>query len=801
MPTVTLRRSSFVFRLLAASALLALTLSAASLTFAGAPAGPNLAATAGPTVTLTPAPGTPAPSGVVTGTATITGTAAVSPTLTTVPPTAPPAVTVTLAPPTPTAVYPPIAKTSGVPRFEAGACDFIDLPKSAVDGKDIKCGMLIVPEEHADPGSPTIQLAVVILPAQAIRPQADPILFNQGGPGYGSIDTYLPLLYKSTFRARRDVVLFDQRGTGHSNPALACPEVIAEAIATLNQNLSVADANAKGNAATLACRERLVLAGVNLSAYNSQESAADIEDLRVALGYRQVNLYGVSYGSLLVLDTLRAFPGSVRSAIIDGVVPPQINANTAAPHSEDRAFKELFKACAADAVCNTAYPSLEDTFYNVVAKLDSNPADIHVIDPATGQRYPAVLNGDGFINTIFLAMYESDLVPAMPELIHRANNGDFTALEPIVALSYLDPNFMAGMYWSVICAEDADFNPASLTYPNVRPELVRNQAANNQSILSLCQAWKVRDLAEVLGAPVSSTVPTLILNGRFDPITPPSNGLLAGQTLSNSTVITVPTTAHGAYPAGGPCITQIMDTFVASPQLAVDTRCMAALPALSWVTSNNLINFSIVQTTNDLAARKLSLVLGALTLVLSTLALLSGLIVLPILWVRKNGAKPPEDLSGMDPAAFKGADPAALAGGAQAAAMAFKPPQVDAGMLLGLAPWLAVLAGLLPVAFAVALYYTVGPLVANNSGILLLGIPGSLDWVFALPLVNAFIVFLLLIATLLGLVSKDWSGRLKLYFLFLSLSGIILVFALFFVGLLTALWGQVWAIIRGLINA
>ena len=81
------------------------------------------------------------------------------------------------------------------------------------------------------------------------------------------------------------------------------------------------------------------------------------------------------------------------------------------------------------------------------------------------------------------------------------------------------------------------------------------------------------------------------------------------------------------------------------------------------------------------------------------------------------------------------------------------------------------------------------------------GIPGRLDWVFALPLVNAFIVFLLLIATLLGLVSKDWSGRRKLYFLFLSLSGIVLVFALFFVGLLTALWGQVWAIVRGLINA
>ena len=827
-----------VLRLLSVLAVLGLTLSAASLTTASPPAGAGdgttaaypgpansatlepatstatVAATANPgaaasdtsaadvtsathrpTTGDTPTSGTAAPGEVVTG------TAAVSTTATAAPPTAPPAVTVTQAQPTPTAVYPPIAMTTGVPRFEAGACDFVDLPGGAVDGKDVKCGQLIVPEEHADPDSPTIQLAVVILPAQALRPQADPIIFNQGGPGFGSIDTYLPLLYKSTFRARRDVILFDQRGTGHSNPLLSCPEVIDEAIATLNQNLSAADADAKGNAAALACRDRLVHSGVNLSAFNSQESAADIEDLRVALGYRQVNLYGVSYGSLLVLDTMRAFPGSVRSAILDGVVPPQINANTAVPVSADRAFKELFKACAADAICNTAYPSLEDTFYNVVAKLDTDPAAIQVTNPANGQRYPAVLNGDGFISAIFQAMYDSSVLPAIPELIRRANNGDFTALEPIVAAISLDPSFMPAMYWSVICAEDADFEPSFLTYPGVRPELARDQAVNNQSIKDLCQAWKVRDLAPILGAPVTSTVPTLILNGRFDPITPPSNGLLASQTLSNSTVITVPTTAHGAFPAGGQCINQIMDTFLASPQLAVDTRCLAALPAITWVTSANLINFSIIQTINDLLARKPSLLLGALALVLSTLALLSGLIVFPIAFIIKRGAKPPDELASLDPAAFKGADPAALAGGAQAAAMALKPPEVSTGMLLGLAPWLAVLAGLLPVAFGAAFYYTVWPLVTANNGILLLGIPGQLDWVFALPLVNAVIVFLLLVATLLGLVSKDWSGRRKLYFLFLSLSGIVLVAALFFVGLLTALWGQVWALIRGLINA
>jgi len=725
----------------------------------------------------------------IAGTATLTGTAAA--------PTAPPAVTVTLAPPTPTAGYPPIEKTSGVPRFEAGSCEF-DLPAGAVDGRDVKCGTLVVYEEHADPSSPTIQLAVAIIPSQAARPAPDPIVFNQGGPGFGSIDTYLPLLLKSPFRARRDLVLFDQRGTGHSNPALTCPEVIDASIATLDQALTAAQADAEFSTASLLCRDRLAHAGVNLSAYNTQESAADIEDLRVALGYQQLNLYGVSYGSLLVLDTVRFFPLSVRSAIVDGVVPPQGNMTTGAPYSEDRAFTELFKACTADATCNTAYPNLEDTFFNLVDKLNQTPAKIHVVDQQTRIIYPAVLNGDGLLAAVFQAMYESDLVPALPEIIRRANAGNFDALEPIVALINLNRDWDIGMYWSVICAENADFEPNFITYPGVRPQLAKDQNVNNQATKALCQAWKVRDLAPVLNTPVTSTVPTLVLNGRFDPITPPANGILVARTLANSTVITVPTTAHGAFPAGGACISQIMGTFVDNPLLKVDTRCIDTIAPLTFATSGNLINFSVVSTADAAAARKPSLVLGALGLLLSMLVLLSGLIVFPLAWVLKGGAKPPEGMPGMDPAMIQGADPAALAGGAQAMAASFKPPQADAGMLLSLAPWLALLSGLLPIAFGAAFLYTVGPMIAANNGLLLLGIPGSLDWVFVLPLVNAFIVLLLIIATLMGLVSKDWSGRRKLYFLLLSLFGIVLVVSLGLVGLLTPLLGQVYAAVRGL---
>jgi pimeloyl-ACP methyl ester carboxylesterase len=668
MPKTVLRPSSFVFRLLFGLAFLAVAL----LVAASAPASQNGGGGGSPSDTppaVYPGPVTPAVANTAaanvgvgpsaTAAANVGASPSAAGTATAAPPTASPAVTFTAAP--------PIIKTTGVPRFEAGECTF-NLPSGVVEGKDVKCGTLVVYEEHADPSSPTIQLAVAILPAQSAKPLPDPMVFNQGGPGFGSIDTYLPILVNSLFRARRDLVLFDQRGTGHSNPALACPEVIDETIATLDQNLSVAEADAKFNTATLLCRDRLVHQGINLSAYNTQESAADIEDLRVALGYQQLNLYGVSYGSLLVLDTLRFFPQSVRSAVIDGVVPPQGNMNTGVPYSEDRAFTELFKACAADANCNTAYPHLEDTFFSLVAQLNQKPATVRLLDPDTGQIYPAVLNGDGLISAVFQAMYASDLLPAIPEIIHRATRDDYAALEPILALINLDRSWLIGMYWSVYCAEDADFDPAAITYNGVRSELSQDQVANNQSIKSLCQAWKVRDLAPVLNTPVTSSVPTLVLNGRFDPITPPSNGILAAQTLSNSTVITVPTTAHGAFPAGGQCISQIMGNFVENPLVVLDSRCLAAIPAITFVTPSNIVDFSVVRLANDAAARKPGLMLGVLILLLSTLALLSGLILFPISWLIKRGAKPPDELAGMDPSALAGTDPGALAGGGAAMA-------------------------------------------------------------------------------------------------------------------------------------
>jgi pimeloyl-ACP methyl ester carboxylesterase len=115
--------------------------------------------------------------------------------------------------------------------------------------------------------------------------------------------------------AQRDLVLFDQRGTGYSQPRLDCPERSAVTPALLDGSLSAEQAQGAIVEAFRRCRERLLAQGIDLSAYNSAASAADLNDLRLALGYEKLNLYAVSYGTRLALTLMRDYPQAVRSAV------------------------------------------------------------------------------------------------------------------------------------------------------------------------------------------------------------------------------------------------------------------------------------------------------------------------------------------------------------------------------------------------------------------------------------------------------------------------------------------------------
>ena len=188
-----------------------------------------------------------------------------------------------------------------------------DCPFDIPDGYDMECGYLTVPENRSDPNSATIDLAVAIV--RVDNPASDPIIYLAGGPGSSAIDEFVSAPESwdiNQFLYGSDLILLDQRGTGYSYPTLNCWEMEQAA-----EN-SISDYDA-----AVACHDRLVSDGIDLTAYNSAESAADVEDLRIALGYDTWNLFGISYGTRLALEVMRDYPDGIRSVIIDFGVSSQ----------------------------------------------------------------------------------------------------------------------------------------------------------------------------------------------------------------------------------------------------------------------------------------------------------------------------------------------------------------------------------------------------------------------------------------------------------------------------------------------
>jgi len=382
------------------------------------------------------------------------------------------------------------------PAFASAPCMVNVSQYGAQEGRDVSCGYLTVPELHSDPAGKTIQLAVMIIRSTSPNPEPEPIVMLQGGPGGSTIDTYSQILFTSgaSLRANHDIVLFDQRGTLYSRPALKCTEDRELLDRTLEQRLSHEENQRLSLDATTACHDRLQRDGVNLAAFNSLENAADVNDLRAALGYQQINLYGVSYGTLLAQHVMRNFPQALRSVVLDAVVPTTTNFVPDVARSGNRAFGELFAACAADAACNASYPNLEATLNAQIERLNATPARIPLTDPDTGKTYNAVFDGDTLQDALFQTIYATELVPLLPAAIDAVAHENYTFFSKIMSVFVFDDTVSTGMYYSVLCAEDADYDANAIKIDDLRPIFAKDARDDAAYTQEVCSRWGVKDL-------------------------------------------------------------------------------------------------------------------------------------------------------------------------------------------------------------------------------------------------------------------------------------------------------------------
>lgn len=491
------------------------------------------------------------------------------------------ALTVTLFPVLPSSSSPvSYAQDGGATQigFETAPC-FFDLPGSAVEGEDVECGYLTVPEEYDVPDGDTIRLGVVIINSTASSPAPDPLVIAQGGPGGSTIDTYAsPLLgaIGNSIRNERDIILFDQRGTYYSEPFLGCDELYQAELDALGQDLTGEEDLAIAIEQLQSCRDRLSSEEVNFSAYDSVENAADIETLRAVLGYEQINLYGVSYGTLLALHMMRDNPQGLRSVILDAVLPTQLNFIPIALQNADRSFSELFTACAADPQCNANYPDLENEFFALVDELNQNPVTFELEDEDAGQTYDVQMNGVDLVDFLFTLLYVESFIPSLPRMIYEVRDGNYSLLQSWLPVIIFDPTYSQAMNLSVLCSEDQDYTLDDVILDGVPPQVIEAFLPWAEGYLELCPVLDVEQLDTFVDDPVVSDVPTLLLSGQFDPITPPVNAALAAETLSNSYNYVFPGSGHGVF-LSNLCGTNIVLDFLEDPTQEPDASCIDSL--------------------------------------------------------------------------------------------------------------------------------------------------------------------------------------------------------------------------------
>ncbi|MHC4831102.1 MAG: alpha/beta fold hydrolase, partial [Planctomycetota bacterium] len=455
--------------------------------------------------------------------------------------------------------------------------------------------------DRADPDGPSVGLHVAVFESKNPDPTPDPVIYLEGGPGGDALESVVFSFTSrfAPFLERGDFIMFDQRGTGYAEPSLDCPEYRDAANDILRQAIAPEAGEASQVQALERCHSRLELEGVDFASYNSRASAADIEDLRIALGYESWNLYGISYGTRLAQTVMRDFPGGIRSVILDSSYPPDVDLLGDTPANIDRAFGVFFNSCQVDADCASTYPDLEQRFFALVTEADADPIELTVTHPLTRRLFRARIDGTTLVELLFRSLYSAELIPILPEAVAELEAANYDTLEQLVALFLVNAEFVStGMSISVLCNEEVVFTTpsavdgAAAPYPELQSMLARSLGLNS-TMFDICGFWNAGTAPSIANDPVGSSIPTLVMAGEFDPITPPSWGRQAMSGLTSSFFFEFPGVGHGASVAGD-CPRSMALAFLDDPGVSPDGTCITTMEPPPYVQSDSAVEYVLV---------------------------------------------------------------------------------------------------------------------------------------------------------------------------------------------------------------
>jgi pimeloyl-ACP methyl ester carboxylesterase len=438
-----------------------------------------------------------------------------------------------------------------------------------------QCAELEVLEDRAVPSSPRIRLKVAVIPALDRSGPRDPLFVIAGGPGQAATDFYVSTAPAfARVQRERDIVLVDQRGTGGSN-ALECEYPEEDELA----DMSPAEIRRLA-------RDCLAALKSDPRHYTTSAAVRDLDEVRAALRYERVNLYGVSYGTRVAQHYMRRFPERVRAVILDGVVPPGLALVADSALQAQRALDLIFERCAADAECHAAFPDPAGAFAALRARLARQPAIVSMPDPVTGKVTRETIRAIHLqIATRFLS-YAPERAALLPLLLEEAAERD--NLAPLAAQAELLATRYAGalsvgMHNAVVCTEDAPLiDPKRID----RPALEKSYLGTLQldGLIEVCKVWPRGTIDPDFHAPLVSAAPVLLLSGTADPVTPPGYAEDARRAFSQSLHVVIAGQGHGQLGVG--CVPRLLADFLErGTTQGLDISCTRTIAPAPFFTS------------------------------------------------------------------------------------------------------------------------------------------------------------------------------------------------------------------------
>ena len=514
------------------------------------------------------------------------------------------AITFAIFPPTATALPAPTATPTTVPTptplpfsaldmgeydpvFERSNCSF-DYPEEV----EVECGFVMVPENRygGDMGK-TIRLAVAIYHGK--ERSAVPVLYLQGGPGQDTLSLMSENfdLTIAPFIGLGDFILLDQRGMGLSEPNLDCPNLKQVYEEDAIDEIPVSEREEYYLTAFGKCRDKLSVQGVNLSAYNTTESASDVKDLILALGHKRATLFGVSYGTRLAQVVMREYPEVVHAVILDSVLPIESKIYNESAAISQSSLDTLFAGCTANIDCQLAYPNLEEDLHAVVAQLNENPLKTNVFGYEEDD-YSRTVDGVEFMSTILWAMRQPELLVAVPQAIERAKLGDSNIVGTILSYPLGSVGEISlGAYLSINCREQVyastpeELGDDIASYPDTEEVGLSWVYGDPNLIFSLCDAWQVEGIRPGENEALTSDIPTLVMAGQYDSTTPPFFAEQVAARLSRSTLVEFPGLGHAvAFSQTSSCPEEILQDFLSAPETNIDTSCISEMESPEFST-------------------------------------------------------------------------------------------------------------------------------------------------------------------------------------------------------------------------